>query len=158
MKNTHVFDEYVNQGHTWLHQINTGMGGWMSEDYALAALRCALHVLRDQLTVDQIAHLSAQLPIIVRGLYYEDWVPSKTPARERHEEIFLNRAKTYFHGKERMPNPKDVLRAVYAVLHQHISEGESRKVYNALPADLRKYWPAQAVYGEIQTAIVETQP
>ena len=127
----------------------------MSDDYALQALRAGLHTLRDQLTADQIAHLSAQLPVLIRGIYYEEWVPAKTPARERHEEIFLNRVLPYFQGKARVPDPRDVPRAVYRVLHHHISEGESEKIYNSLPHDLKRYWPAQAVYGEIETVIVE---
>lgn len=154
---SHVFAEPVANAQTWLHQIRDELGGWMTDDYSLQALRAALHILRDQLTVDQMAHLSAQLPILVRGIYFEDWVPSRTPARERHEAIFLSRATSYFHGKGRMPDPKEVLMGVYRVLHHHISEGESRKLYNALPADLKALWPAQSVFGEIESAVIEPQ-
>jgi uncharacterized protein (DUF2267 family) len=158
MNAPNVFGEPIAQAHTWLHEINAELGGWMSDDYALQALRAGLHTLRDQLTVDQVAHLSAQLPMLVRGIYYEDWVPSKTPARERHEETFLNRVTPYFRGKQHIPDAKEVLRAVYHVLHHHISEGESKKVHHVLPADLKKYWPAQNVYGEIETPAAERQP
>jgi uncharacterized protein (DUF2267 family) len=153
-----VFGETVTHAQSWLREISAELGGWMTDDYALQALRAALHTLRDQLTVDQIAHLSAQLPMLIRGIYYEEWVPSRTPARERHEAVFLNRVTPYFQGKQRMPDPKEVLRTVYRVLHHHISEGESEKIYNSLPADLKRYWPAQSVFGEIETPVVERQP
>ena len=38
-----------------------------------------LHTLRDRLTVDVAAKLAAQLPTLIRGIYYEDWDPSRTP-------------------------------------------------------------------------------
>lgn len=150
---SHIFDETVGQTHKWLHEISAEMGGWMSHDYALQSLRAAMHSLRDQLGVDQNAHLSAQLPMLVRGIYYEEWVPSQTPARDRHESVFLARIPPYFNGKERKVAPEDVVRAVYRVLHRHISEGESEKIYNSLPKHLRRYWPAQSVYGEVETVI-----
>lgn len=125
------------------------MGGWMPDDYAMQALRAALHLLRDELTMEQNAHLAAQLPIIIRGIYYENWVPSRTPARERHEEAFLRRVPEAFRGKEKQPDPSDVLRAVFAVLHRHLSVGESEKVYKSLPQELRRYWPAQTVFTEV---------
>ena len=153
MQNTpHLFGETVSQTQTWLHQISTELGGWMTDDYALQALRAAMHALRDQLTVDQSAHLSAQLPTLIRGIYYEGWVPSQTPARDRHDEVFLSRVMPYFRGKGHAVDPAEVVRAVFVVLHRHISEGESEKIYNSLPKDLRRYWPAQKVYGEIQAA------
>lgn len=150
---SHIFDESVGQTLRWLHEISAEMGGWMTNDYALQSLRAAMHALRDQLSVDQSAHLSAQLPTLVRGLYYEEWVPSQTPARDRHESVFLARIPPYFRGKERQVDPREVVRAVYTVLHRHISEGESEKVYNSLPKDIRRYWPAQSVYGEVETLI-----
>jgi uncharacterized protein (DUF2267 family) len=146
MASSHLFSESVGQAQTWLREINEEMGGWMTDDYALQALRASLHALRDQLTVDQSAHLSAQLPMLVRGIYYEEWVPSQTPARDRHEEVFLERVAPYFRGKDRAVDPKDVVRAVFKVLHRHVSPGESEKLYKTLPKDLRRYWPAQSVY------------
>jgi hypothetical protein len=102
-----VFGDTVGQVQVRLREISDGTGGWMTGD-------------RDHLTVEQSAHLSAQLPTIVRG-------------------------------KARIPDPKDVARTVYRVLHRHISVGESEKVYNGLPAYIRKYWPARRVYGELET-------
>jgi uncharacterized protein (DUF2267 family) len=144
MKNTvNLFAASASQGQRWLREISEAFGAWMDEDYALQALRGALHALRDQLTVEQSAHLSAQLPTVIRGIYYEEWSPADVPARDRHEERFLARVSRYFRGKERTVDPADVVRAVFAVLHRHISPGESEKVYHVLPSEIKKLWPAQ---------------
>lgn len=147
---SHILAESVAHARMWLRDVNRSMGGWMTHDYSLQALRSALHPLRDHLTVEQSAHLSAQLPMFIRGVFYEEWVPSRVPLRDRDEEHLLNSVVRYFHGKAKTPDPKDVLRAVYSVLHGHITTGESQKIYNALPAGMRKYWPAQGVFEEVQ--------
>jgi uncharacterized protein (DUF2267 family) len=57
---------------------------------AYRALAAVLHALRDRLTVDEVAQLGAQLPILVRGLYYDQWHhPAGKPDRLRHKEEFL---------------------------------------------------------------------
>ena len=147
---SHVLAESVAHARMWLRDVNRAMGGWMTHDYALQALRSALHPLRDHLTVEQSAHLSAQLPMFVRGIFYEEWVPARVPIRDRDEEHLLASVVQYFRGKAKTPDPKEVLRAVYAVLHGHITTGESQKIYNALPGGIRKYWPAQGVFEEVQ--------
>ena len=149
---SHVLAESVAHARMWLRDVNRAMGGWMTHDYALQALRAALHPLRDHLTVEQSAHLSAQLPMFIRGLFYEEWVPARVPLRDHDEEHLLGSVVQHFRGKAKTPDPKEVLRAVYGVLHGHITTGESQKLYNALPAAMRKYWPAQGVYEEVQHA------
>jgi uncharacterized protein (DUF2267 family) len=59
--------------------------------HAYRVLRSFLHALRDQLTVDEAAKLAAQLPIFVRGVFYEGWDPSRTPEHARDIESFLTR-------------------------------------------------------------------
>jgi uncharacterized protein (DUF2267 family) len=54
-------------------------------------LRTYLHALRDRLTVDEAAELAAQLPELIRGIYYEGWDPSKTPVRYEDLADFLDR-------------------------------------------------------------------
>jgi uncharacterized protein (DUF2267 family) len=151
MKNTtHVFAESASQGQRWLREISETLGGWMDDDYALLALRGGLHALRDQLTVEQSAHLSAQLPLVVRGIYYEEWSPSDVPARDRNEERFLERVSRYFQDK-RTVDPVDIVRAVFTVLDRHISPGESQKVYHVLPSGIKKLWPVRSVFGNVQS-------
>ena len=94
MKNAvHVFAESVSQAQLWLREI--------SEALALQCLRGALHALRDQFTVEQSAHLSAQLPMIIRGIYYEEWTPAIVQARDRSTERFLDCVSRYLADKER---------------------------------------------------------
>jgi len=50
-----------------------------------------LHATRDRLPVEEVAQLGAQLPMLLRGSYYEGWVPARAPLKERRREQFLAR-------------------------------------------------------------------
>jgi uncharacterized protein (DUF2267 family) len=98
-------------------------------------LRSFLHVLRDRLVVDEAAQVGAQLPMLIRGLYYEGWDPSRTPEKLGRQE-FLGR----FVGEAALPDqvpPENALRAAARTLRRHITEGEYRDVLVSLPADLQ---------------------
>ena len=60
--------------------------GLVNKQRAYRLLRAVLHSLRDQLTPDTAAHLSAQLPIFERGIFYEGNNPSGMPAAIRDKD------------------------------------------------------------------------
>ena len=49
-----------------------------------------LHALRDRLTPDSAVHLGAQLPILVRGIYYEGWRIAGKPADYKSIQDFAD--------------------------------------------------------------------
>ena len=69
-----VFDETIHKTNSWLKEISEALGS--DRRGAYRALRAVLHALRDRLTVDEAAHLGDQLPMLVRGIYYEAWRPA----------------------------------------------------------------------------------
>ena len=100
-----------------------------------------LHALRDRLTVDEVAQLGAQLPILVRGLYYDQWHHSAgKPDRLRHKEEFLAAVAAGLDDIGPI-DPEDATRAVFAVLEHHIAPGEIEDVKAILPTHLRDLWP-----------------
>ena len=104
-------------------------------------LTAVLHALRDRLTVDEVAQLGAQLPILVRGLYYDRWHhPAGKPDRLRHKEEFLATVAAELDDIGQI-DPEDATRAVFAVLERHIAPGEIEDVKAMLPTHLRELWP-----------------
>lgn len=78
-----IIERSVETTHLWLNELAAELG----EDdlhYAYRALRAVLHALRDRLPVEVVAKLAAQLPTLIRGIYYEDWVPGRTPFADSH--------------------------------------------------------------------------
>ena len=85
--------------------------------------------------------LGAQLPMLVRGFYYEDWDPTGKPVRERSLEGFLAGVAI------ELPNdldPEPVAAAVFALLANRVTDGEIEDVVHVLPRRVRDLWPRKA--------------
>src|SRR3546814_6955305 len=83
-----------------------------SSDLAYHALRSVLHALRDRLTLEEAAHLGAQLPMLVRGIYYDSWHPAGMPRRERSEGEFLAHVEKGLRNIRPM-NPGEAVQSVF---------------------------------------------
>lgn len=107
---------------------------------AYRALAAVLHTLRDRLTTEEAAHLGAQLPILVRGIYYDGWRPAAQPQLLRSREAFLEAIAERL-SNIRPINPETAARAVFATLRRHVTEGETDEVMAMLPQPIRALWP-----------------
>jgi uncharacterized protein (DUF2267 family) len=135
---THIrgLDHSVEQTNIWLAELAAELG---SDDRheAYRVLRAFLHTLRDRLTVEEAAELAAQLPILVRGMFFQDWQPSRTPARYHDRSEFLAR----FADAARIEGESSVSFAAEAALRtfrKHVSDGELADILAVLPEDLRE--------------------
>jgi uncharacterized protein (DUF2267 family) len=141
-----VFDSTLQKTNGWLKDLMHELG-WDDRHKAYLALRATLHALRDRLTVEEVAQLGAQLPMLIRGFHYEGWDPADKPLRERHEEQFLVRISRQF-SDDACGSPyrsvSEIARAVFTVLARRVTEGEIEDVKHVLPAELRELWPADA--------------
>jgi len=102
---------------------------------ALHALRAGLQALRDRLTVDEAAQLSAQLPLVIRGMFFEGWDPSGKPLRLRHKAEFLELVREKYLPR-RDPDPERVVAALFRVLSRRVSGGEISDVVMSLPRQI----------------------
>lgn len=136
-----VFDRTLQVTNTWLNEIGEVVGP--DKRRAYHALRAVLFALRDRLTIAEASHLSAQLPLLVRGIYWEAYRPVDKPERIRSREEFLAKVTEGFGQIEPM-NAEECTRAVFAVLERHIPEGEMADVRQVLPEPIRSLFPSQA--------------
>ena len=135
-----VFDTTVQKTNNWLLNDLMQVLRWPDKHKVYLALRATLHALRDRLTVEEVAHLGAQLPMLIRGFYYEGWDPTDKPLKQRHKEQFLARIEQQFNDDDSI-DPEVVARAVFFVLEHRVSEGEIEDVKQILPAEIRDLWP-----------------
>jgi uncharacterized protein (DUF2267 family) len=131
-----TFTTTVDKTNAMLHEIETSLG-WPRErrSQSYAGLRAVLHTLRDRLTVTEAVQLGAQLPLLVRGIYYDGWDPKRVPIKMGAEE-FLQRIRREFPYDVR-GGVEAVVHAVLRALRRHISEGEWRGTLAAMPLELR---------------------
>ena len=119
-----VFDTTLHKTNIWLNDLMQVLG-WPDRHKAYLALRATLHALRDRLTVEEVAQLGAQLPMLMRV---------------RHKEQFLARIEQEFRGDDHLDSER-VARAVFTVLAKRVTEGEIEDVKHVLPAEIRELWP-----------------
>lgn len=135
-----VFDGTLQKTQIWLNDIMTELDWQEHPHKAYLALRTVLHALRDRLTVEEAVQLGAQLPMLVRGFYYEGWTLKGKPRKERHKEDFLAHIKDAFKNDVTI-RPESVARAVFIVLDRFTSDGEIEDVKHSLPKALQELWP-----------------
>ena len=83
-----TFDTAVQKADLWLKEIMEELNT-DSRRIAYMSLRAVLHTLRDRLLLDEAVDLGAQLPLLIKGIYYDEWKPSITPVKDRHIDEFL---------------------------------------------------------------------
>lgn len=147
-----IIDRSVEKAHVWPNDLAEELA---TEDgqHAYRVLRAFLHALRDHLTVDEAAALAAQLPIFVRGVFYEGWDPSRTPEHARNLDSFLQRIAKEA-GLAGETEASFAATAAIRVLSRHISPGEAASVLHMRPTHLREFLSAyDASDGEQGTRI-----
>lgn len=135
-----VLDNATQDVNIWLNEISKH-ANWEDKNRSYRVLRATVHALRDWLGVDEAADLGAQLPILIRGIYYEGWNPSATPLPERDLEDFYQRVQREF-KTDPLHNPQLAVSAVFAVLANHVTRGEIDQIINTMRKELRALWPA----------------
>jgi uncharacterized protein (DUF2267 family) len=128
-----VFDQTLQKTNIWLKEIMEDLGP--DRQRAYQALRAVLHSVRDRLTVEEAAHLSAQLPLLVRGIYFEGWHPAGKPNKDRSIDEFLEHVRERLGGIEPI-NAETAARSVFRVLQQNVTESEIAHVRDMTAAAL----------------------
>jgi uncharacterized protein (DUF2267 family) len=115
--------------------------GWPAErrDQSYAALRTVLHLLRDRLPVAEGAQFAAQLPVLVRGIYFEGWNPTDVPIKLNREDFLYEVRQGFPYDVE--GGAESVVRTVLNALRRHISEGEWEDVRASVPRDFSTIVP-----------------
>jgi uncharacterized protein (DUF2267 family) len=124
----------VQRSNEWLHDLAAELG--TDERSAWRVLRAYLQLLRDRLTIDEAAQLAAQLPHLLRGIFYEGFDPGHQPERIRDRDVFLARLAE----RAQLADPEEAASAAAAatrVLRRHVSAGELEDVLAQLPAEIR---------------------
>jgi uncharacterized protein (DUF2267 family) len=136
-----AFNETVEKTNLVLKEIEQDYG-WPKErrQQSYDALRAVLHALRDRLTVDEASDLGAQLPMLIRGIYYEGWDPSRAPVKMTRQE-FLDRVRREYPFEVEGGMELLVQRVVHA-LRRYITQGEWDDIRSSMPKDLASILPA----------------
>lgn len=134
-----VFDTTVQETNEWLAALERRLTCDRHQAYSF--LRAVMHTLRDQLPLHGMIGLSAQLPMLLRGLVLEGWRPEGAAAKTDDPDQFNQAMLTRLPAPSEL-DPYTIVRAVMSVMAERIDPGEMAKIMSLLPASHQTYWPA----------------
>jgi uncharacterized protein (DUF2267 family) len=136
----HVFDSHIDTANRWIKQLIESLDLSSDEQQrALHALRAGLHAIRDRLPASEVLGLSAQLPVVIRGVFFEGWTLSNDPTRIRDRDSMIERVAVELAPDTRL-EAVDVLRAVMQLLVEHVSHGEIEHMLATFPKPIATLW------------------
>jgi uncharacterized protein (DUF2267 family) len=125
--------------HMWINELDERLG-WNNKPRSYRLLKAVIQALRDWLPASEAADLAAQLPGLLRGVYYEQWRPAAAPVRKRSRAAFIARVQESFEY-DPLALPEQETMAVFELLSKKISAGEIEDVRGGLSEDLQQLWP-----------------
>ena len=132
------FERTVQLTHIWINELDDKVG-WENKARSYRLLREVLHAIRDWLQINEAANLGAQLPMLLRGAYYDQWQPAHNPAKPRSKADFVGRIEGAFR-QDPLADPEKAVSAVFDLLSAKVSAGEVEDVRQSLPSDIRALW------------------
>lgn len=146
------FRESFRATREWVKTVDEEIG-WNSEQYSFAALKVLLQALRDRLTIAEGAELAAQLPLVLQGVFYQNWQPDRIPVKMDRASFLVSVREAFVLsiGLPVEPPKTDatvLVQGVFRALHKKIAEGDIRDVQAVLPTDWEELWPERASAAE----------
>lgn len=132
------FEKFTSEFEYWLRAIADEMDLEERPDIAFQAFRSVLHAIRDRTFPNEVFDLSAQLPLMVRGVFFEGYNLKDKPDKFNADE-FLEIIEQGFYGNTSI-DAETAFRAVLTVLYEKVSEGEMEDIYGGMPKDIKKLW------------------
>ncbi|MFW6243684.1 MAG: DUF2267 domain-containing protein [Desulfovibrionales bacterium] len=135
------FDASINKTKTWLKDLQQELH-LDDEEQAYVALRAVLHALRDRLSPDMAAKLGSQLPMVVRGFYYEGWHPAGKPLKIRDQQEFLDLVHKDLtrNAVPKLADPLRITKGVFKVMPTFVTQGEVDTIRQTFPEDMQQLW------------------
>jgi len=147
-----TFDKTVHLSNIWLNELMQAVD-WDEKYRAYRLLRATLHALRDRLPAHEAVQLGAQLPMLMRGLYYDGWnMPDKAPS-DRTKAAFFAGIEAAF-SKDPNEDTEGLVKEVFALLARKVSAGEIGDIKHVLPSEVRALWPGD---GKTRTILIRTE-
>jgi len=131
-------DQTIHKTNEWIDDVKNEIG-CMSRDEAYRALSSTLHALRDRLIPEEAIQLAAQLPLLIRGMYYDGYTLSGKPIPVRRKDEFLDLIGSELTMAPDI-DPEDAAKGVFSVLERRVSKGEIDDIKSQLPEEIKELW------------------
>lgn len=143
-----ILENNIHQTMDWIYAIEEACH-WDEDNQkkAFSALKAVLHELRDLLPLERAAQLSAQLPLVIRGIFFENWHPRFIPTQEINKEDFLGAiAETLYPYHD--VNVEETTRGVLQVLGEKLPDGELEKIIQSTSKGIQELYTKRCYHND----------
>jgi uncharacterized protein (DUF2267 family) len=135
-----VWDSSIQRTNAWVKELMQELN---SGDYrkTYLILRSVLHALRDRLLIDEAVYVGEQLPMLIRGMYFEHWKVTREPLPLRNRNDFFTAVSHYMARDGETSNVETATRAVFRLLDRKATDGEIEDLQRVIPDILLDLWP-----------------
>ncbi len=131
-------DKSTQKTKEWLHEVQDELG-WEDENMVYIAFRAVIQTLRDRLPVEEAIELADELPMVMKGLYYEGYTPKHKPEKIKNRTEFFEKVQQK--SPRRPIQTEQATKAVFSMLERKLSGGgEINQVKGNLPKDIQDFW------------------
>lgn len=137
------FNQYANEGRSFLKAYTKHMGFGPDQDKAGRILTSTLHALRDIIPFEESLQLIAQFPMFLKAVYVNGWTTRRRPDRIKHMEEFIQMVREHdgvaavndFGYEDDLA--EKYIQLTFTFLRKNVSLGELEDVRDSLPKDLK---------------------
>lgn len=132
-------DRSIQLSMKWLNEVGEELR-WPDEERVYDATKAVLNALRDRLPVGEAVEFAAQLPMLLKGIYYDSYDLGGKPLKIRDREEFFDLIRDNFGGEAL--NPREPMIAFLKVYLRKTGTGEFEDIKRVMPEELRGLFEA----------------
>lgn len=138
------FEKYQQEAHEFLNKLSSDLGHPEEQNRVFIILRSVIHTVRDRITISESFDLMAQLPVILRGIYSEQWKYSEKPPMqyktiEEMKELVKSQQAQFgedeFNWSE---STEEIISTTLNCLRQYFTEGQMNHITGQMPKEVQQ--------------------
>lgn len=135
------FNKHAAKANEFLHDVAEKLGDKNDKGRASRVIRAFFRSIRNHITLEENFQLLSQLPLLLKGVYVDGWIPAKQHQKTYSKNSFIEEmANEDRAAGDDFTNPEGVIfsaKAVFKALQKYISPGEMDNIKNVLPRELK---------------------
>lgn len=139
----HYFDKHVIEANEFVKNLSIELGHPDDQTQTIRLLRAVLHTVRDRITISESLDLLAQLPMMLKALYVEQWKYHEKPPLDYDDMAGLKEAvkrEQEHMGEQKFDWPEsteDLIKIVLSSLRKYLTDGQAIHVMEQMPKEIK---------------------
>lgn len=137
------FDRFVQEANEYVKELADKLGHPEEIQRTFIAWKAVMHTIRDRIQISESFDLMSQLPMILKGVYVQNWKYSEKPPKDFDtieqmcKEVKALQAQYGESEFKWEKSTEEIIRLIFDSLKKYLSEGQLKHVDNQLPKDLQ---------------------